>query len=119
MVVAQMLGASSNDRSVEKYVNACDTLFSKRKADDNEEYERWMYYFKNYFSNRYNTQYRGVFGSGVIFPFYAIGDEIRLSERQKDCTIDCRDMNDLKKRIKKLFRMWSGASYGRRFYPPI
>lgn len=42
MVVAQMLGASSNDRSVEKYVNACDTLFSKRKADDNEEYERWI-----------------------------------------------------------------------------
>ena len=97
-----------------------DTVYGERRLNDTpyDQAEKSMYYFKNYFSNRYNTQYRGVFGSGVIFPFYAIGDEIRLSERQKDCTIDCRDMNDLKKRIKKLFRMWSGASYGRRFYPP-
>ena len=76
-----------------------------------------MYYFRNYFSNRYNTSYRGVFGAGVIFPFYAIGEDIHLSDRQKDSTIDCRNMNDLHKRIKRLFRMWSGASYGRRFYP--
>ena len=76
-----------------------------------------MYYFRNYFSNRYNTSYRGVFGAGVIFPFYAIGEDVHLSERQKDTTIDCRDMNNLHNRIKKMFKMWSGASYGFRFYP--
>ena len=40
--VAQMLGTSNNDRGVEKYVTACDSLFSKRKAEDNESYERWI-----------------------------------------------------------------------------
>lgn len=96
-----------------------DNTYGERRLNCSpyDQAEKSMYYFRNYFSNRYNTSYRGVFGAGVIFPFYAIGEDIHLSDRQKDSTIDCRDMNDLHKRIKRLFRMWSGASYGRRFYP--
>ncbi len=96
-----------------------DNVYGDRKLNISpyDQAEKSMYYFRNYFSNRYNTSYRGVFGAGVVFPFYAVGDEVHLSDRQKDSTIDCRDMNDLYGRIKKLFRMWSGASYGRRFYP--
>ena len=87
------------------------------KVSPYDQAEKSMYYFRNYFANRYNTSYRGVFGAGVIFPFFAIGEDVHLSERQKDLTIDCREINDLYNRIKRLFRMWSGASYGRRFYP--
>ncbi len=96
-----------------------DNTYGERRLNCSpyDQAEKSMYYFRNYFSNRYNTSYRGVFGAGVVFPFYAIGEEIHLSERLKDATIDCRDINDLHKRIKLLFRMWSGSSYGRRFYP--
>ena len=96
-----------------------DNTYGERRLNCSpyDQAEKSMYYFRNYFSNRYNTSYRGVFGAGVIFPFYAIGEDIHLNDRQKDSTIDCRDMSELHKRIKKMFRMWSGASYGRRFYP--
>ncbi|MBR4750233.1 MAG: hypothetical protein IK077_00570 [Thermoguttaceae bacterium] len=40
--VAQMLGTSTNERSVEKYVISCDNLFSQKKAESNENYERWI-----------------------------------------------------------------------------
>ena len=96
-----------------------DNVYGERRLNLSpyDQAEKSMYYFRNYFSNRYNISYQGVFGAGVIFPFYAVGEDVRLSDRQKDSTIDCRDLNDLHKRIKKLFRMWSGASYGRRLYP--
>ena len=41
-VVLQMLGASANNRGVEKYVAACDKLFSRKKAENEENYERWI-----------------------------------------------------------------------------
>ena len=41
-VVAQMLGSSSSDRGVERYVAACDNLFSRRKSENNENYEKWI-----------------------------------------------------------------------------
>ncbi len=96
-----------------------DNVYGERRLyiSPYDQAEKSMYYFRNCFSNRYNTSYRGVFGAGAVFPFYAVGDEVHLSDREKDSTIDCRDMNDLYRRIKRLFRMWSGASYGRRFYP--
>ena len=37
--------------------------------------------------------------------------------RHRICTIDCNDLNNLHDRIKKMFRLWAGSSYGRRFYP--
>lgn len=40
--VANMLGTSSNDKGVEKYIAACDNLFSRRKAESNEAYEKWV-----------------------------------------------------------------------------
>lgn len=96
-----------------------DNIYGERRLNSSpyDQAEKSMYYFRNSFSNRYNTGYRGVFGAGAIFPFYALEDDIRLSDRQRDCTIDSTCMNDLYGRIKKLFKMWSGASYGRRFYP--
>ncbi len=42
IAVAQMLGSATSDRGVEKYVVACDNLFSKKKAASNEKYEQWI-----------------------------------------------------------------------------
>ena len=33
------------------------------------------------------------------------------------CTIDSNDLNNIYDRIKKMFRLWAGSSYGRRYYP--
>lgn len=97
-----------------------DNEYGERKLNISpyDQAEKSMYYFRSYFSNRYNTPYSGIFGAAVIFPFYALGDDIKISDREKNTTIDCKDINHLFNRIKKLFRMWSGTSYGRRFYSP-
>lgn len=95
-----------------------DRVHGERRLKESpyDQAEKSMYYFRNYFSNRYNTPYGGIFGAGVVFPFYAINNNIGLSERQRECTIDYSDMNDIHKRIKRMFRMWGGASYGHRYY---
>ena len=87
-----------------------DNVYGERKLNISpyDQAEKSMYYFRSYFSNRYNTSYSGIFGAAVIFPFYALGDDIKISDREKNITIDCKDINHLFNRIKKLFRMWSG-----------
>ena len=82
-----------------------------------DQAEKNMYYFNKVFSNKYNMRYSGTFGAGVIFPFYPIGTDLELSNRDRECTIDSNDLNNLYDRIKKMFRLWGGASYGRRYYP--
>ena len=82
-----------------------------------DQAEKSMYYFAKYFSNQYNTQYQGIYGAGVIFPFYPIGESVDLDKRHRTCTIDGNDLNDVYSKIKKMFRLWGGLSFGRRFYP--
>ena len=79
--------------------------------------EKNMYYFTKVFSGKYNTKYSGIFGAGVIFPFYPIGEDLELDNRHRTCTVDSNDLNNLYDRIKKMFRLWGGSSYGRRYYP--
>ena len=95
-----------------------DAAYGERKlpCSPYDQAEKSMYYFRSYFSNRYNTAYSGVFGACVLYPFYEVRGSVQLSERQQDLTIDFTDMNDLYGKIKKMFRMWGGASFGRRFY---
>ena len=81
-----------------------------------EQAEKNMYFFKDVFANKYHTKYSGIYGAGVVFPFYAVGSELKLSKRDRVCTIDSGDINNIYHHIKKLFRFWSGESYGRRFY---
>ena len=82
-----------------------------------DQAEKSMYYFNKTFSNKYNMSYQGIYGSGVIFPFYPIGEDIELDNRQRNCTIDSGDLNNVYDCIKKMFRLWAGTSFGRRFYP--
>lgn len=81
-----------------------------------EQAEASMYFFKNAYSNEYSIDYQGIFGSGVIFPFYSVNNIEQLSNRPEVCTIDCTGMNDLYSRIKKMFKFWGGSSFGYRIY---
>lgn len=96
-----------------------DTVHGERKLNMSpyNQAEKNMYHFNKVFSNKYNVKYSGIFGAGAIFPFYPIGEDVELSKRDRECTIDSNDLNNLYDRIKKMFRLWAGVSYGRRFYP--
>ena len=100
------------------YLN--DSTYGERKlkCSPYEQADKSMYYFEKFFSNMYNLSYPGIYGSGVILPFYAIPEDLDLDNRQRACTIDCYDLNHLADRIKKLFRLWGGSSYGLRVYSP-
>jgi len=96
-----------------------DAVHGERKLNISpyDQAEKNMYYFTKVFSGKYNTKYSGIFGAGVIFPFYPIGEDIELDNRHRTCTVDSNDLNNLYDRIKKMFRLWGGSSYGRRYYP--
>ena len=96
-----------------------DAVHGERKLNSSpyDQAEKNMYYFSKVFSSKYNTKYSGIYGAGVIFPFYPIGEELELSNRHRTCTIDSNDLNNIYDRIKKMFRLWAGSSYGRRYYP--
>lgn len=96
-----------------------DTIYGDRrlKMSPYAQAEKSMYFFSQSFSNKYNMKYQGIFGAGVVFPFYSVGDEVVLDKRDRTCTIDSNDLNQLYSNIKKIFRLWGGNSYGRRFYP--
>jgi len=95
-----------------------DYIHGERKLNRSpyDQAEKSMYYFHKSFSSRYNTKYQGIFGAGVAFPFYPIQDNITLENRHRGCTIDSNDVNNLYDRIKKMFRLWGGSSFGRRIY---
>lgn len=95
-----------------------DATYGERKLNCSpyDQAEKSMYYFESAFANMYNLCYPGIFGAGVVFPFYAIPKELNLDNRQRSCTIDCYDLNHLADRIKKMFKMWGGSSYGFRVY---
>lgn len=96
-----------------------DTVHGERKLHSSpyDQAEKSMYFFSNSFSNKYNTRYQGIYGAGAIFPFYPVGPDIELDNRNRTCTIDGNDLNDIYVKIKKMFRFWGGSSFGRRYYP--
>ncbi len=96
-----------------------DTIHGERRLSISpfDQAEKSMYFFAKLFSNQYNTKYQGIYGAGVIFPFYSVGENVGLDNRHRICTIDGNDLNDVFGRIKKMFRLWGGTSFGRRFYP--
>lgn len=81
-----------------------------------DQAELSMYFFKNAYANEYSIDYQGIFGAGVIYPFYAVNDIEKLSNRPAVCTIDSTGLNDLHNQIKKMFKFWGGSSFGFRVY---
>ncbi|MBD5543851.1 MAG: DUF2075 domain-containing protein [Lachnospiraceae bacterium] len=95
-----------------------DNIYGERKLNRSpyEQAEASMYFFMNAYANEYSIDYQGIYGAGVIFPFYAVNDKEKLSNRPEVCTIDSTGLNELFDRIKKLFKFWGGSSYGFRIY---
>lgn len=86
------------------------------KCSPYEQAEKSMYYFEKVYVNTYHISFPGIYASGVVFPFYSVPDHVTIDNRHRDCTIDCRDMNHLYDKIKKMFRLWAGRSFGFRVY---
>ncbi len=78
--------------------------------------DKSMYYFRDVYYNENYVNYPGIIGSAAVFPYYPVGENVRIDNRDRACTIDCRDMNNLESRIKKLFRFWGGSRYGKIHY---
>lgn len=97
-----------------------DNVHGDRKLNKSpyEQAEASMYYFKSAFSNEFNIGYPGIFGAGVVFPFYTVENAQKFSNRPPECTIDSSEMNNLHSKIKKMFKYWGGTSYGFRIYSP-
>lgn len=53
-IVNNLLKTSQNGRSIERYVSECDTLFSKRKAENESAYNEWLNSF-SFKLMQYNT----------------------------------------------------------------
>ncbi|SDB07118.1 Uncharacterized conserved protein [Pseudobutyrivibrio sp. YE44] len=83
-----------------------------------EQAEKSMYYFKDIYANANHLKYPGIFAAGAIFPFYNLSDDIisKISDRNRECTIMFSDMNSLEEKIKKMFKLWGGNSYGYKLY---
>lgn len=78
--------------------------------------ENSMYYFRDVYANKYNYSFNGAYGAGVVFPFTYLGEDVAISNRDRECTIDKSEMNDLYKKIKRMFRIYSGERYGSMIY---
>lgn len=81
-----------------------------------DQAEKSMYYFQKLYGKVNHIPYPGIYASAVVFPFYAFPEDIVLDNRHRICTIDCNELNSLYDRIKKIFRLWAGTSYGIRVY---
>lgn len=68
-----------------------DTVHGERRLSSSpyDQAEKSMYFFAKFFSNQYNTQYQGIYGAGVIFPFYPVGENVDLDNRHRTCTERC------------------------------
>ena len=83
-----------------------------------DQAEKSMYYFKSVFENNNHLKYPGQFAAGVVFPYYNLSDDIisTISDRNRECTIMFSDMSSIYEKIKKMFKMWSGKTFGHRVY---
>ena len=98
------------------YVNDAEHGERKLKKSPYVQAEDSMFYFKKLFSQTYNIDYSGIYGAGVAFPFYSLPNSEIVSNRDRSCTIELKDMNSLETSIKRIFKTAAGSSFGRRMY---
>lgn len=80
-----------------------DYIHGERKLNHTpyDQAESSMYYFSKMFSNKYNVKFSGIFGAGVVLPFYPVDENLNLDNRHRICTIDSKDLNNVYDKIKK------------------
>ncbi len=95
-----------------------DSRYGERRLKESpyDQSERSMYYFEQLYSDTFNIKYSGIYGAGVVFPYFTIPNSQYISNRNRECTIDYKDMTNLYEVIKKLYRSWQGSSYRFKIY---
>ena len=78
------------------------------KRSPMEQAEESSRYFYKLYTSEYNEQFNGIYGSISIFPFYKVDDPVLLDHRTKDIVLDIDDMDNLAKKIKKVFLFYKG-----------
>lgn len=86
-----------------------------------DQAENSMYYFKETFENVNHLKYPGIYAAGSVFPYYNLSDDVisLISDRNRECTIMFSDMSSIGDKIKKMFKMWGGNTFGSRVYSSI
>ena len=88
----------------------------KLKCSPYEQAEKSMYHFKDEFQKKQMIKYSGIYAAAAVFPFFNSDSLTEVSGRNKECTIDCKDMDQLYIKIKQIFKAWGGPLYGRNRY---
>ncbi len=84
------------------------------KRSPMEQAEESKRYFYKLYTSEYNESFNGIYGSFALFPFYKVNDPVLMDHRPKDIVLDIDDMEDLAKKIKKIFLFYKNKvhSYG-------
>lgn len=95
----------------------CDS-YGGRDLDESpyDQAEHSMYFLRDTFKSMNSVAYPGIYGAGVIFPFYSIPDSPYISDRNAELTIDKTQMNDLYNRIIHMYDVWGSSSYKARAF---
>lgn len=90
------------------------------KRSPYKQAEESMYHFQDQYKKMNNIKYSGIYAAGAVFPLFnirSLGEGYQtLSNRDKDCTIDATDMDNLLAKIKTMFKTWGGSSFGKNLY---
>ncbi len=114
----EVKGGNDMDISEDGTWTLIDNRYGDRVLDRSpyKQAEDSMYYFKEKFKKEYNVKFPGIYGAGAVFPFYALRQVESISNRDKICTIESHEMNDLARKIKDMFKAWGGDKFGRISY---
>lgn len=87
--------------------------FGGRDLDESpyDQAEGSMYFLEKTYRKMNGIDFPGIFGAGVIFPFYNIPNSPHISDRNAELTIDKTQKNDIKNRIDHMFNVWGRGKY--------
>jgi len=85
-----------------------ENRFRVLKRSPMEQALESMYYFKNFYEEKYLEKFKGVYGSVVAFPFYSVNSTDLSPEFHEKNLIDQGDMDDLSNKINESFHYWRG-----------
>lgn len=113
-LTCEVKGGKAFKKINEKFILEENDGERELKRSPMEQSEESSRYFYKLYSNEYNENFNGVYGSISLFPFYVVDDVVLMDHRTKDVVLDINDMNNLEKRIKKAFSFYKTRkhSYG-------
>lgn len=81
------------------------------KESPYKQAEDSMYFLTKTFKSINGTDFPGIYGAGVIFPFYKIPNSSYISDRDSSLTIDKTQMGNIYKSVIKMFNICGSSSY--------